>query len=96
MGQAFPSRRSCPSSVVSADLGACMYALASVRKKKKFDYQKRVSVKQRVRDTVSGHISLSAYEQVATSRFMCKDHQKQPDVTRKGHPPLSSVPHEVH
>ena len=46
--------------------------------------QKRVSVKQRVRDTVSGHISLSAYEQVATSRFMCKDHQKQPDVTRKG------------
>ena len=55
--------------------------------------QKCVSVKQRVRDNVSGHISLSAYEQVATSRFMCKDHQKQPDVTRKGHPPLSSVPH---
>ena len=45
-------------------------------------------------DTVSGHISLSAYEQVATSRFMCKDHQKQPDETRKGHPPLSSVPHD--
>ena len=42
---------------------------------------------------MSGHISLSAYEQVATSRFMCKDHQKQPDVTRKGHPPLSPVPH---
>jgi hypothetical protein len=50
-----------------------------------YTFQKRVSVKQRVRDTVSGHISLSAYEQVATSRFMCKDHQKQPDVTRKGH-----------
>ena len=45
---------------------------------------------------MSGHISLSAYEQVATSRFMCKDHQKQPDVTRKGHPPLSSVPHAVY
>ena len=41
-----------------------------------------VSVK-RVRDTVSGHISLSAYEQVATSRFMCKDHQKQCSKTPK-------------
>ena len=45
---------------------------------------------------MSGHISLSAYEQVATSRFMWKDHQKQPGVTRKGHLHSVAAVSQVH
>ena len=42
------------------------------------------SFQSRILPTGYKDIAVGTYEQVATSRFMCKDHQKQPDVTRKG------------